>query len=346
MAFTADKPELFEGWHNPHLLIVLDECKGIPDPIYRASLRCQPERLLLLSSPGGCNGFFYDAFHKNRRFFKTHAVTAFDAPHISREWIEEIVTEFGESHPYTRSAVFGEFMSLSYENPIPLLLVEQCLANPPAFTKGDTKAFLDFAAGSAENVLALRRGNRVEIAAAWRESDTAKAIGKFMGLFKHHQLELGEIMGDADGLGVVFCDLLAENGWAIDRFHGGQPARKSDVYNNRSSELWHEARRMIESRQIILPNDQTLIGQLSSRKGWIDSKGRLCLESKDDMKKRGLASPDRADAVLGALLGALPGLQPAKFEFETVRVRPRWFEGKDAWAGCLDHSNKGRGLWY
>ena len=63
LGFTADKPELFEGFHSPHLLIVLDECKAVPDSIYAAALRCQPERLMLLSSPGPCSGFFYDAFH-------------------------------------------------------------------------------------------------------------------------------------------------------------------------------------------------------------------------------------------------------------------------------------------
>src|SRR5258706_4290965 len=100
IGFTADRPEFFESFHSEHLLIVLDECKAIADGIYQAALRCQPERILLLSSPGGHSGFFYEAFHARRKFFRTHTVTAFDAPHISAQWIADVIEQFGESHPY------------------------------------------------------------------------------------------------------------------------------------------------------------------------------------------------------------------------------------------------------
>ncbi len=296
LGFTADRPELFEGFHSDHLLIILDEAKAIPDSIYAAALRCQPERLLLLSSPGPTSGFFYDSFHKNRRFFRTHVVTALEAEHVSKTWIEEVIAQFGEDHPYTRSAVYAEFMAMDGDTPIPLGLVEKLLANPPALTGGSTKAFCDFGAGQAENVLAVRRGNKVAIAAAWREADTSRAIGQFLKLFRQLDLKPEDIEGDADGMGIVFIDMLTENKFPIRKFHGGRPARNSKVYANAVAELWYEARRAIERREIILPNDQTLIGQLTSRKGSVNSKGLLCLESKEDMRKRGLVSPDRADA--------------------------------------------------
>jgi phage terminase large subunit len=52
---------------------------------------------------------------------------------------------------------------------------------------------------------------------------------------------------------------------------------------------------------IILPNDRELFAQLTTRRGWPNSKGRLELEKKQAMRARGIRSPDRADAVLGAL---------------------------------------------
>jgi hypothetical protein len=70
---------------------------------------------------------------------------------------------------------------------------------------------------------------------------------------------------------------------------------------NRGPGIWFEGRTNIERQEIILPNDRELIGQMTSRLGWPDSKGRLQLESKQDMRSRGLSSPDRADAVLGTL---------------------------------------------
>jgi hypothetical protein len=302
LGFTCDRPELFEGFHSEHLLIVLDEAKSIDDGVYSAALRCQPERLLLLSSPGGRAGFFFESFHSRRKFFKTHTITAFEASHISPKWIADTIEQFGETHPYVRSAVYGEFSELDSDVVIPLSFVQNCLANPPAFVDGEVKAFCDFAGNAAENVLAICRGNRVEIAAAWREGDTAHSIGKFLNLFKEHNLSVHQIHGDADGLGCVYLDMLAENGWPINRFHGGKPASNSEVYFNAIAEAWYSARRLFEKRLVILPNDAVLIGQLTSRKGHCNSKGQLCLESKDEMRARGLPSPDRADAFVGALV--------------------------------------------
>ena len=59
------------------------------------------------------------------------------------------------------------------------------------------------------------------------------------------------------------------------------------------------------SPEIIIPNDEKLIAQPTSRRKLYDSKGREKLESKTDLRARGVESPDRADALIGAIvLGA------------------------------------------
>ena len=84
------------------------------------------------------------------------------------------------------------------------------------------------------------------------------------------------------------------------------------AYANKAAKIWFEGRTQIERQQIILPNDRELIAQLTSRLGWPDSKGRLTLEPKDKMRSRGLSSPDRADAVLGAMMRLQGGGQVAR----------------------------------
>jgi hypothetical protein len=59
---------------------------------------------------------------------------------------------------------------------------------------------------------------------------------------------------------------------------------------------------LIERRQIRIPNDEKLIAQLTSRRKLYDSKGREKLESKADLRGRGAESPDRADALIGAIV--------------------------------------------
>jgi hypothetical protein len=53
---------------------------------------------------------------------------------------------------------------------------------------------------------------------------------------------------------------------------------------------------LIERRKILLPNNEKLVAQLTSRRRLYNSKGRERLESKADMRARGLESQDRADA--------------------------------------------------
>jgi len=176
----------------------------------------------------------------------------------------------------------------------------------------DVAAFCDFAAGGDENVLAVRRGNKVGIVAAWRERDTMKAVGRFIQLFREQKLSGQDIAADEGGLGIVMCDRLAESGWHVQRVNNGASADNADAYANKAAEIWFEGRTQIERQQIILPNDRELIAQLTSRLGWPDSKGRLQLESKDKMRSRGLSSPDRADAVLGAIMRSQSGGQVAR----------------------------------
>jgi hypothetical protein len=304
LGFSTDDPGKFEGWHAENLLIILDEAKSIPDSIYESAERCQPTRRLLLSSPGGCSGFFFDAFNSKRKFFRQHSVPASECPHISPAWIGEQVEKYGEQHPLVRSMIFAEFMSMGEDGAvIPLVFVERCLASPPKWNGNvaDVQAFCDFAAGGDENALAVRRGNKAEIVAAWREKDTMKAVGRFIQLFREQNLSPSQISADEGGLGIAVCDRLAESGWNVQRVNNGSPAGKPDAYANKGAEIWFEGRRKIERQEIILPNDRELIGQLTARLGWPDSKGRLALEPKDKMRSRGLPSPDRADAVLGTL---------------------------------------------
>ena len=302
--FATDEANKFEGWHNPHLLIIADESKGIADAIFEAIERCAPTRFLCMSSPGGCSGFFHAAFNSRRKFFRQHVVTAFDCPHIAQKWIDSQIAKYGETHPLIQSMIFGEFMTGDADGcVIPLAFVERNLANPPAFAdNGDVQAFCDFAAGGDENVLAVRRGNRVEVVAAWREQDTMKAVGRFIQLFREQGLTPAQISGDEGGLGIVICDRLAESGWPIQRVNNGSQASKPEAYANKGAEIWFEGRTRIEKGEIILPNDPELIAQLTARHGWPDSRGRLQLESKGDMRGRGLPSPDRADAVLGCMV--------------------------------------------
>jgi len=91
--------------------------------------------------------------------------------------------------------------------------------------------------------------------------------------------------------------------------NGSRPTSdEEEHYENRGTEAWAAVRDILQesfskhlqggAASVELPNDERLITQLTQRKFRMTSKGKIALERKEDMKKRGLDSPDRADAVV------------------------------------------------
>jgi phage terminase large subunit len=155
----------------------------------------------------------------------------------------------------------------------------------------------------------VRQGNRVWIESAWREKNTMAAIGEFIARLNKLKQKIGlkphEVEGDADGMGIVFCQALADAGWPVLHFHGAAKPMVNSEYKNRIAEVWTEGTIGIRKREWILEADEETKAQVINRKSGRDMKGLLTIESKEDMAKRGVESPDRADALLGAM-GPLP----------------------------------------
>lgn len=314
---SAKDQGYFQGFHNKPgmpLLMIIDEGAAVPEEIYQAAEdRCNPLRLLIMGSPLDPQGMFYRCATDLAKFYKQHRLTRMeclkeDGYWLSRTDIERVVQKWGAEHPITLSTVYAEF-SLTVEGAmLSLREWEAALESPPVanLRSQHRHVFLDFAAGRDENVVAVALGNRAWIEKGWREKNTMAAVGEFLATLNRLKREFGlqpeEVEGDADGMGVVFCDALAEGGWPVQQFHGGSaPRTGKDKYANLAAEVWTEGTSAIRRREWILPNDQDLKGQLISRKSSRNSRGLITLESKDDMARRGLSSPDRADALLGAL---------------------------------------------
>jgi len=325
IGYSATDPGRAEGWHaEDHeyhpLLMVVDEAKTVADPLFEAISRCQPTRLLIASSPGGTSGAFYRAFTKEANMWSKHAVTAFDCPHITQTQIDEVIQRYGEKHPLTRSMIYGEFVDIGLESlVINLTQLQNCHNTPPRFKPGVRIAGVDFAAGGDQNVICISDGNKILPMIAWREKDTMAAVGRFIVEFKKAGLEANNIYADASGMGMVMCDALAESGWVVNRVNFGATAYDNNAYTNRSAEMWYGMAKKIEDAEIILPEDEDLTAQLTCRRTITNSKGKLGVESKDSMRARGIASPDRADALALCLSSSNVGLD-LTFQIE----RPTW----------------------
>jgi phage terminase large subunit len=310
VGFSTDSPGRAEGWHpkismdEDPVFYITDEAKTVPDGIFDAIGRCTLRFQLLASSPGAPRGKFYRSHTSEASEHRCIKITSEDCAHISREKIERDRRLYGDDHPIFRSMHLAEFTEDAERLVISTERLTRALQSQPEKNEtGETVAFCDFAAGGDENVLAIRRGNSVKVAKHWKEKDTMQAAREFVNQFKIEGLEPGQIWGDADGLGTVMIDAIAELGFRINRFHGGQKAMDSTQYANLIGEVWINGCREIERGRIHLGQiEPELFRQLTTRKTeWADN-GKLRVESKEKMRAAGIHSPDRADAVLGCII--------------------------------------------
>jgi hypothetical protein len=142
----------------------------------------------------------------------------------------------------------------------------------------------------------------------WVEPNEMTAVGEFVQILKKWEREYGvkpeEVSGDGDGLGGPMVWRIQELGFPINDYHGGSRPRFEDRYQDSWTEAWSVGAGRIKQCAIILPKDQEFRGQVLGRKTKLMSSGKMKLETKEEMRKRGLQSPDEADAVLGCMMPA------------------------------------------
>lgn len=308
ISFSVTDPDKAESHHemgrDSFLMYIIDEAKAVPDGVFAAAERCQPTVYLVVSSPGAPEGVFWKMATKGYGRMEVFKVQAMDCGHLTKGWVDTQVEMYGAESPLVRSMIYAEFVE--EEGGMKVLGVEKmnaAVGNKVREVKGVRSAGMDFAAGGDENVFVVRNGNHVEKMVRWREKDTMMSVGRFITEIKQAGLEGGDCWADAGGMGIVMCDALRDAGVEVHRVNNGAAAFDSEKYANRGTEMWVRYARMIETGKVVPSEDEVTRGQLTARLIKYNAKGKLILESKDEMRARGVSSPDRADAVVLAFMG-------------------------------------------
>lgn len=148
--------------------------------------------------------------------------------------------------------------------------------------------------GDDKSIILVKQGGVVTGIHEFSKLDTEQLSGWAMGLI--HELEPRFVMADSIGIGAGVADKLRHrtNCEIIDINVAESPTDKYKFHGLRD-ELWWKAREGFEKKIVSIPNDEELIAQLTTPK-YDMPNGRIKVESKKEMKKRGLKSPDKADA--------------------------------------------------
>jgi hypothetical protein len=208
---------------------------------------------------------------------------------------------YGEDSPAYHVRVLGNFPPREEDTVIPVELIDSAM-NREIKISNSTKAVwgLDVARmGSDASALAKRRGPVVEEIQTWKGLDlmqlTGAVVAEYEALPPSEQPV--EILVDSIGLGAGVLDRLRELGLPARGINVAESPALKGTYANLRAELWFKCKAWLGNRDVKIPKDEQLFAELASPRYTFTSSGKMQVESKESMKKRGLPSPDKADAL-------------------------------------------------
>lgn len=331
-AKTATKPENMQGFHEDHMFIVVDEASGVADPIMEAvlgTLTGEDNKLLLMGNPNRIEGVFYDAFHKDRDKYQTHTVSSRDSGRTSKDNIAMLEAKYGRDSDVCRVRIDGQFPKGALDSFISLETVELACSGKNRVRQPDLEAVnmlhigVDVARfGDDKTVITPRVSAKVCEFRKYSKKDTMETAGNVIRCCKEYMarypyIKKCMIKVDDSGVGGGVTDRLKEVireeklPYTVIPVNNGDSATDG-YYFNLGAQMWGNVKELLERNfsnslqgkwdvEIELPYDEEMIKQLSVRKYHMTSKGKIQLEKKEDMKKRGLGSPDTADSLALAM---------------------------------------------
>lgn len=245
---------------------------------------------------------------------------------VDRDWVRGLAEEFGEDSPFYMARVLAKFPKDNTAKTLPMSWLE--LAHKNEIETGGEPITLgvDIAAdGGDEFVIAKADGWRVtvEYAKAGQDNESSVVVA---GKIKEHidaaealHAERGitvpvRVKIDSIGVGWGIVGLLKE--WKregkfaaeIVGVNVAEKARESKKFASSRSEMWWNFRKLIQPdssnegiQDLWLDISMKELAQLNGPQYASNSSGQIVVESKKEMKKRGLHSPDRAEAMLLAV---------------------------------------------
>lgn len=315
-ARTARKedPSALQGLHAKNMAFFIDEAFGVPDTIYevaRGALSTPNARVILCGNPTQTTGYAHNAaFGKNKYLFDVFRLSCLDSPLVSDEYVEEMKQEYGEDSDIYRVRVLGLPPTASIMQLIPTPLVEAARKqrlHPSQYDFAPKILGVDVAwEGDDRSCIWMRQGLAAQLLFQGRNIDSIDLAGLVMQYEDMHKtnatfIDAGYGNGVIDQLRRLHRNPIAV--WF------GSGSRANECKNKRAEMWWNMLNWLKTTPQI--PDRDDVQEDLIGVEKHHDLNGKIQLEKKTDMKKRGLCSPDLGDGL--ALTFAEPVVLPSVY---------------------------------
>jgi hypothetical protein len=304
-----ERPEALQGFHSENLFFLIDEASGVAENVFQVAegaLSTEGTFVIMAANPTREDGYFYDSHHKMRARWAALHWDGEDSPLVSKAYIEDMALKYGKDSPIYQVRVKGNFCTAT-DSIIPLAWCEAAKVRDVKMIEAPIIWGVDVARfGDDSSALAMRQGNyQLDFIEEWYGLDTMQTVGRIKQAYDRETKKPSCINVDVIGIGAGVCDRLAELGLPVNGVNVAESESGTEGYSRLRDELWFEGKKWLEAKDCKLCDDEQLIAELTTPKYQILSNGKIKVESKAEMKARGIASPNKADAWLLTFAPAL-----------------------------------------
>jgi hypothetical protein len=332
IAQTCDKDnsESFAGQHSAQSssVFIFDEASGVHDIIKEVAegglVKGEPH-IYAFGNPTQNSGWFFRAcFGSDQGQWNHRSIDARDAGSAVSAEIGQWLKKYGEDSDFFRVRVRGLPPRASALQFIPATLVQESRARDHVVMDDEPLvAGYDAANGGlAHHVIAFRRGlDGKSIPPIILPGDTPRdvIVGKIADLMadRHPKRKIAALFGDQAFGSVVLARVMQSGFSNVFEVNFGGEAPDKQHHGNMRAHMWNGMKEWLNLGAC--PDNDDFEHDLTSPGFKIRPNGQLVLESKQDMAKRGVKSPDWGDAF--ALTFARKVGPPKKYDTDEYEER-------------------------
>lgn len=308
---TSSDPQNIAGFHNEHLLYVVEEASAVDDEVFEVLEGALSDggQKIMIGNPTRSSGEFYRSFHSESEFYSTYHISGYESERVSEEWIKKQEKKWGKDSDIVRVRVSGEFPRGTEDSYISLEIISNAFARSLKPT-GNLCLGVDPARfGDDDTAITVRQGPVVHEIETHQKKSTQETAGIVMRkakdcLDKYDGEEIS-IKVDETGLGGGVIDRLVEESVGNDKieviginFNQNPTEEEQDNFKSAIDEMFDVLRERGEDGDLDLPRNDKLVSHIAGRKYRTLGSGRVKMEPKKKFKERVGESPDNGDSVL------------------------------------------------
>lgn len=326
--WSENKTESFAGLHNKgkRIIVIFDEASAIPNVIWEVTEGALTDKdteiiWATFGNPTRNTGRFRDCFGKNRHRWLNHRVDSRTVKITNKDQIDKWIADYGEDSDFVKVRVKGDFPSVGDRQFISSDFVTNARGRHLRLEQYDFAATVigvDPGWSTAEGVIYLRQGLMSKKLMVYRGIKDDFTVAGYVAKFEDDYQADGVFIDLGYGTGIYSAGKQMGRNWQLVSF--GE-ASTDKGYLNKRADMWRQMRDWLKEGGAIeddpVINDQ-LIGPEYGVVATGPNSGKVFLESKEDMLKRGIESPDRADAL--ALTFAAPVMNKSQKQFNKLSL--------------------------